>query len=463
MGMQPLTLDRPFDPWEPSSSDTWGSKRIGHLLRRIHFAATDDWIETFQAATPAEAVNTALEYDVEDDPLNELIDKLEGFLVFTEPKSVQGWWVYRMLNSTHPAQEKVALFWHNRFATSLGKVGNVKLMHNQIEMFRRIGLGNFRDLLIAVGRDPAMLIWLDGNTNVKGKPNENYAREVMELFTLGIGSYQEKDVKELARAFTGWTIKGEKGILNPPAFDNGDKEIFGQKGSFDDEAAVDLLLSRPQAPKFLATHLLREFVNPNPEQGHIDHYASRLLEHKWEIKPVLKEMLTSRLFYSDWAYRSRIKSPIELCVGGVAAMGGKVITGFVRDQCAKMGQDLLYPPDVEGWDGGEAWINANTLLMRFNFGLMLAAPRNTEFARPSDIAAWVKHHKIKTAEEAVDQYLRLLLDGQVAVALRDKLIEYLKSDGKTEIKDFKLDAAIINTKIRGLLHLMMSTPEYQLA
>jgi len=463
MGMDSPEIDRPFDAWEPSDADPRSTRRIGHLLRRVHFGATDDWIETFQVATPAEAINTALDYDPEVDPLNDLIEQLEGYLVFTEPKSVQGWWMFRMLNSTHPAQEKIALFWHNRFATSVGKVNNVKFMHNQIEMFRRRGLGSFRDLLIAVGRDPAMLIWLDGNTNVKGKPNENYAREVMELFTLGIGSYEEKDVKELARAFTGWTIKGEQGILNPAGFDNGDKEIFGQKGSFDHEAAVDLLLSRPQAPRFLARHLLQEFVHPKPADAHVEHYAQRLLDLKWEIKPVLKEMLASRLFFSDWAYRSRIKSPVELCVGATAALGGKVVTGFLRDQCAKMGQDLLYPPNVKGWDGGETWINANTVLLRFNFGMALATQRNNEFARPSDIAAWVKRHEIKTADDLVDQYTKLFLDGQVQPALREKLTTYVKSDGKSEMKQFRLDAGVINSKVRGLIHLIMSTPDYQLA
>ncbi|MGH7215076.1 MAG: DUF1800 domain-containing protein [Tepidisphaeraceae bacterium] len=453
-----------FEPFEPSDAQPWGMRRIGHLLRRAGFGATDDWVDALKPATPADALSTLLEYDVADDPLNPYLDKLEGYLTFGEPKSVQGWWVFRMLNTTRPMQEKIALFWHNHFATSAGKVTNIRLMHQQIELFRRMGLGSFRDLLIEVGKDPAMLIWLDGNTNQKGKPNENYAREVMELFTLGIGTYTEKDVKELSRAFTGWQIQGDKGRLNPSLFDDGEKEIFGKRDRIDAEGAVDLLLERPTAPKFIARKLLREFVHPAPTDAMIDHYGRRLVASKWEVKPVLREMLASRLFFSDWAYRSRIKSPIELSVGAVAALGGKVNTGFVRDSSAKMGQDLLFPPNVKGWDGGEAWINANTVLMRFNFGLSLATQRNNEFARPSDIQAWISRHNIKSAEDAVDQYCRLFLDGEVTADVREKFVAYLKSDPKGNVQEkIKLDPGMINSKVRGLLHLIMSTPEYQLA
>jgi hypothetical protein len=453
----------PFAPYEPSDRQPWNVKRIGHLMRRAGFGLTDDWLESLLPAGPEEAVAVLTEYDPEDDPLNELIERLEGYLVFVEPRSVQGWWVWRMLNTTRPLQEKIALFWHDHFATSQVKVNNVRFMHNQIELFRHKGLGSFRQLLNDITADPAMLIWLDGNTNRKGNPNENYAREIMELFVLGIGSYSERDVKELARCFTGWQIQGEKGVLNPGLHDDGEKLVFGQRGRFDASTAIDILLEQPPAPRFLARNLLKEFVHPQPLDAHVEHYAKRIVENNWEIKPVLQEILRSRLFFSDWAYRSKIKSPIELCVGAVAALGGKVNTGYVRDSAAKMGQELLFPPNVKGWDGQENWINANTVLLRFNYGLALATQRNNEFARPSDLAKWIKRHNIETAEDVVEHLSRLLLDGEISEENRQKFVRYMKHDGKEEVRRFAITPGTINSKVRGLIHLLMSTPEYQLS
>jgi hypothetical protein len=458
---------RPFDPWQPSAAEPWNLRRLGHLLRRTQFSATDDWIDVFSKISPAESINTLLGYDPAIDPLNDILDRLAGFVDFKDPKSVEQWWLFRMLNTLHPAQERIALFWHGHFATSLGKVGNARWMHNQIELFRHQGLGSFRDLLRAVTRDPAMLIWLDGNTNHKGKPNENYGREVMELFTLGIGHYTETDVKQLARAFTGFVIQGDKGVLDPRRFDDGEKTIFGQKGKFDADGAIDLLLSQPSAGPFLARKLLREFVHPQPSDEMVQHYGARLVALKWEIKPLLTEMLTSRLFFSDFSYRSRIKSPVELAVGAAASLGGKINTDWLRDQTTKMGQELLYPPNVKGWDGDEAWINANTVLLRFNFGLSLATQRRGEFAKPSDLQGWIERHHVKTADDVITAYGNLLLDGELPPNLRPKLLAYLNEtphkDKHKKPPAFTVTPRTINSKVRGLLHLLMSTPEYQLA
>jgi hypothetical protein len=252
-------------------------------------------------------------------------------------------------------------------------------------------------------------------------------------------------------------------MFDPKAFDDGEKEIFGQRGRFDSESAVDLLLQQPHAAPFVSRKLLRWFVHPSPADEQIAHYARRLVAHEWEIKPVLREMLTSRMFFSDWAYRSKIKSPIELCVGAVLAVGGKVNTGFVRDSSAKMGQNLLYPPNVKGWDGEENWINASTLLLRFNFGLALATQRNNEFARRSDLEGWLSDHRIISSDQIIDHFARLLLDGNVSTETREELIKYMNTGEKNETRAFVFSPSSVNTKVRGLLHLMMSTPQYQLA
>jgi uncharacterized protein (DUF1800 family) len=449
----------PFKPYVPSAQQPFDERWLCHLLRRSAFGATAERLKLLEGKSPEAVIDWLMSYDPQQDPFDALVNELEGFVNFNRADSVASYWFYRMLNSPHPLQERIALFWHNRFATSAGKVGNGRLMHVQIQTLRKLGLESFRDLLIAMGRDPAMLIWLDGQTNRKGKPNENYAREVMELFTLGIGNYTEKDVKELARAMTGWRIEGEGSTFDPKLFDDGEKQILGHRGNFDSEAAADILLAQPAAPKHLAQRLLKEFVHADPTDEQVNHYAQRLLDNKWEIKPVLREMLSSNLFFSRWAYRSRIKSPVDLVVGAAWAVGGKVSTDFLRDQATRLGQTLLSPPNVKGWPGGETWINSNTVLLRFNFALAIATQRNNnEFVRRSDLDTWLAKNEIKSADDVLQYYSRLLLDGQLPIDAQSKFLDYMNRDGRNKPVPFKLTADMVNTKVRGLLHLMMTMP-----
>jgi hypothetical protein len=461
MSQSPTPAPPPPQPFEPF--EAWDVRKVGHLLRRAGFGASHERMNELQKMQADGAVGWLLDFDISKDPFNHLLGEIEGFVTLNNPNTVQQWWAHRMLNTPRPLQEKMALFWHDHFATGFGKVGNPQFMHEQIELFRMKGLGNFRELLIEVGRDPAMLIWLDGNNSRKGTPNENYSREVMELFTLGPRNYSENDVKQLARAFTGWQIREGKGVLETAQFDDGEKEIFGIKGKFDSTSAVDLLLQHPAASKFIARKLLEEFVHPQPPSEFVDHYASRLVQNNWEIKPTLREIFTSRMFYSPWAYRSRIKNPAELCVGGALAVGGKIETRFVRDAMARMGLNLLFPPNVGGWKGGEQWINANTVLARFNYGLALAQHRGNEFARRPDLGAVLAQHGVKSADDVIDHYARVLLDGRISDAARGKFRAYMNMNQKGEAKPFEINGGTINSKIRGVVHLMMATPEYQLA
>jgi uncharacterized protein (DUF1800 family) len=452
-----------FASYVPTAAEPWNVRRAGHLLRRAGFGAGYQRLTDTLAQSPARAIAQLFDYDPAVDPLNDLADQLQGFVTFKEIKPVQEWCFFRMLNNQHPLQEKLMLFWHNRFATSAGKVDQPQLMHQQMELFRQKGNGNFRDLLAAVGHDPAMLVWLDGQYNHKGKPNENYAREVMELFTLGIGSYSETDVKQLARAFTGWQVGGSKSYFNKQNFDDGTKTIFGETGPFDSESSVDLLLRHPKAPTHLAHRMLVEFVHPHPPDNVVAHYAQRLLANKWDIKATLTEIFSSKMFFSDWAYRSRIKSPIELAVGAVTTLGGKVNTQFIREQTAKMGQNMLMPPNVKGWDGNESWINANTVLLRFNFGEAMATQRLGEFAKKSEMETWLLKHNLKTSSDIVDHYSKLFLDGEIDAETRKTLIAYMDHGPKNEPKAFVLEKDVLNDKVRGLIHLLMAVPEYQMA
>ena len=473
--MDPATLSPPkdqFDPFVPSDQAAWDVPRVGHLLRRLTFGPTRPRLDAMLKMSPAEAVDSQLNYDPEKDPYEGMLDQMEGLFNLRETNSVQQWWLYRMVYSPQPAQEKIVLYWHNHFATSGSKVENGMLMQQQLELFRAKGLGSFRDLVKAIAKDPAMLIWLDGKDNRRGHPNENFAREVMELFTLGIGNYTEDDVKQLARAFTGWRLEYNNDIVtavyHPEQHDLEEKTIFGVTDKFDTDSAIDLILKQPAAPKHLSMKMLRAFVHPDPTDEQIEHYGQRFVANDWNIKTVLREMLTSRMFFSEWAYRSKIKSPAELVIGSAIAMGGKPNMQFLRDSMSKMGQNILFPPNVKGWDGEEAWINSNTVLVRFNFGLAIATSRNPGgggqvMARPNDLETPLKSMHVNSADEVIDAYARVLLDGKLRDGERDKLIDYMNRDRNDNPKTWVLNRDNVNGKLRDMLHIMMSTPEYQLA
>jgi len=459
-----------FRVFEPNAEQGFEDRWVSHLFRRAGFGASAEELDRFKGKSVESALGFLMDYDPGDDPMGRQFEEMVGFINPNNPSDIQNWWLHRMLHSPRAMQEKIALFWHGRFATSLGKVEQPMWMNRQIDLFRKHGMGNYRQLLIEVGHDPAMLVWLDGRFNRKGKPNENYGRELMELFTLGIGNYTEKDVKEMARCFTGWQVKESEAVFTRQQFDDGEKTILGETGDFDSESAIDVILKQPAASKFLAKHLLLEFVHPEPVKEQVEHYAQRLVECKWEIKPVLREMLSSRMFFSEWAYRSKIKSPVELVVGACHAIGGKVSDQFLREQTSKMGQAILYPPSVKGWDGQEMWINANTVLLRFNVGFSLSEQRNNEYAVRADIEGDLARHKIRTGQQIVDHFARVMLDGKVDEEARKKLLDYLKRDTKGKNSGQMMgggmmmaDEAANTGRVRGMLHLMMSMSEYQLA
>lgn len=424
--------------------DRW----LCHLLRRAAMGVSAERMRAFAGKNAVQIVDALTSYDASDDaPYAEMLRGLSGALsVIGSADEAQRWWIFRMLDTPRPLQERMALFWHNHFATSTGKVKQSTLVSRQIDIFRRHGLGNFRELLLAVTKDAAMLLWLDGSQNKRGRPNENYAREVMELFTLGIGNYGEKDVQELARAFTGWQVLDESVEFFPAAFDGGEKKILGERGKFNTEGAVDLLLRQKAAPRHIARKLLKEFVHPQPLAEHVEHYAGRLVHYQWEIKPVLKEMLNSRLFFSEYAWRSKIKSPCEVVVGAMLGLGAVRDTTMARDAMNKMGQTLLAPPSVKGWDGEEVWINANTVLQRYNFALDLVLRLDARA-----LQRLLERRDLGTAEKVVDYFAGVLLDGKIETEARGRLVAYLK-EGKS----------IGAEEVRGLVRLMMCMPEYQL-
>ena len=291
-----------------------------------------------------------------------------------EGLDIKAWWMREMLESTTPLHERMTLFWHSHFATSQLKVISSRAMWHQHVLMRNRALGSFRSLLHDVAKDPAMLVFLDGANSRKEAPNENFAREVMELFTLGEASggarYTESDIREAARAFTGWSV--EPGVFNfklrPGFHDNGVKTVLGRSGNLDGDQVLDILLEQPAAATFIARKLWLEFVSTTPDSAVVERVARQLRSSDYDIGAALAELLLSDAFWAEGNRGSLVKSPVDLVVGSVRQFEVSYgdVTPFVL-KIAQLGQNLLIPPNVKGWPGQNAWISATTLLERKRF------------------------------------------------------------------------------------------------
>jgi uncharacterized protein (DUF1800 family) len=283
---------------------------------------------------------------------------------------LQTWWLGEMLRTPSPLTEKMTLFWHNHFVSSQRKVRSPQLMYRQNALFREHALGDFGQLLHAASRDPAMVIYLDSANNRKGKPNENFAREVMELFTLGEGNYGENDIKEAARAFTGWGFDPATGefVFRPNFHDDGEKTVLGRTGILGGEQVLDILLEQPKTAEYLVGKMWREFISPQPDPAEVKRIAALFRDSRYDIRTSVRALLVSDAFYAPPNRGTLIKSPVELVVGTLRQFqfqtGDMLPFAFATQE---LGQVLFAPPNVKGWPGGEMWINSTTLLRRKAF------------------------------------------------------------------------------------------------
>ena len=286
------------------------------------------------------------------------------------------WWANRMVATVAPLQEKMALFWHGHFATNEEKVRDVRKMKRQLALFQAQGLGNFRDLLVGVAQDPAMLAFLDAGVNVKGAPNENFAREIMELFTMGVGNYGEQDIREAARAFTGWNFKDLQFTKIAAKHDDGAKTFLGKNGRFDGEQVIDIILAQRVTAEFVAAKLYRHFVRDELSDALRTQLGDILRRNHYEIRPLLSAIFLSRDFYSAPSMATHIKGPVELAVSTYRKLGLKEVPGVpdFNDATGALGQRLFHPPTVAGWAQGRSWITPGLLLERGNFARDLLFP-----------------------------------------------------------------------------------------
>lgn len=293
-----------------------------------------------------------------------------------ETDRVAYWWANRMLLSPRPLQERMALFWHGHFATNEDKVRDYRKMLKQLRLFQRLGLGDFRTLLIGVAQDPAMLAFLDAGVNVKGSPNENFAREIMELFTMGVGHYGEADVREAARAFTGWNYRGLDFYFNAEAHDGGIKRVLGQEGRFDGVDVIDIILAQDAAAEFIAGKLHRHFVGEALSPDGRRELGAWLKSANYDIAAFLERLFLSRRFYAADVMGTRIKGPVEFVVSTYRKLGLEAVPGApdFNTVTESLGQRLMHPPTVAGWSEGRSWITPSLLFGRGNFVLDLAFP-----------------------------------------------------------------------------------------
>ena len=396
----------------------WDPEAAAHLLRRAGFGGSPEEAEALAAAGLEGAVERLLSADgaglpspPRTDPAeharrrqirqarraNTEMDRREAGALQRETRetfdALRAWWLARM-RAEAGAREKLTLFWHGHFATRQTKVRFNHLMLGQNETLRRLGTGPFRELCAAMVRDPAMLVWLDGRQSQAKSPNENFAREIMELFTLGEGHYTEEDIREAARCFTGWTVRMENGeaFFVERRHDDGRKKLFGKPGDFGAEEAVDIICSQPRCAEFLAAKLWDFYAYPRPEPGLVGSLAAHYRENDLRTGELLRMIFTHPEFYAPRARAAQVKSPVQWMVQAARETGRQLLPpGVALPLAAELGQNLFMPPSVKGWDGGTAWINSATLIRRSNTARLFAVaapPWPVAEADSMDAAAW---------------------------------------------------------------------------
>ena len=459
-----------------------------HLARRAGFGATPEELDRYSEMKYEDLVEDLLNPGEPNSIPDDLI-----FRRHVDLHSLQGhnpaYWAYRLVSSTCPLEEKIALFWHGVFATGENKLNNVGVLTNQVDMFRRHGMGRFDDLLIELSKDPAMIIWLDNHTNHKDSINENYGREILELFSMGVGNYTEDDIKECSRAFTGWTVKNgeymammaQKDSIWPYGriswhheyrkhdHDDGSKSFLGESGPFDGDDVVDIICRQEAAAIFLSRHLYNFFVadevpvpqwneTPPRDPDAIEQLAAAYFEHDHDIRSVLRVMFNSDFFKQ--ARFHRVKSPAEVIIGTLRRTGefqvpdsGNSGIYTVMEEGGFMGQKLLDPPSVEGWHTGEEWITSGSLVDRVNF----AAQHMSDASNPGVQDMVSRVSSADASDSGPEELVNACLDVLGPIEVGDETRALLN-----EVASAGMEDGVSQELILDLFKLIVSSREYQL-
>ena len=459
---------------------------MAHLMRRAGFGATRGELET-RVAIGYEATVEELLNPESQEPVD-LYDLLRYQPWTWKPGTIQGMghasWVYRMINTKAPLQEKIALFWHGVFATGVSKVDHWDEIVDMVDMLREKGMGSYRDLLLEVAKNPAIIYWLDNNENHANAVNENWGRELLELFSMGVGNYTEDDVRQCSRAFTGWTITPKLPRFPMGRFDwffeyreddhdDGEKTFLGHTGRFNGDDVIDIICRQPATAQFISRHLYNFFVADEPQvpawsvtpprdPDAIETLAAAFTENDYDIRSVLRVLFNSDFFKE--ASFARLKSPAEVVVGTLRMVGGSDFPapglGNLARQTGYMGQDLMNPPSVEGWHTGPEWINSGSLMRRTNFFADLVG----DIDRPGirDIIGRLKAQGDLSPEGFVDACLDLMGPLEIDQNARVELVDHASEDGSLGWGS-EHESESSSRRIGEMLQLIVSLREYQFA
>lgn len=444
-----LSAEELWQPFEPGRDGNWDLRAAAHLFRRAGFGADRQQLEAAIQKTPLQVIDDLLAGLEPAEYSSEMQSLATAAISGGNVEPLSAWWVYRILSTPAQLLEKTVVFWHGHFATGADKVTEPQLILTQNQLLRRLAFGDFHQLAQQISKDPAMLLYLDSASNRKAHPNENFARELMELFCLGEGQYTEQDIRELARCFTGWEVRRGEYRFNRFQHDTASRTFLGATGVLSGEDAVQVVLQQRQTAEFLTGKLLRYFVMDEPagQAELIAPLAQQFRDGGLQIRPLLRTMLSSRLFFSRQAVGRKLKSPVELALGLLRCLQGTTNTVELARSLQQLGQGLLFPPSVKGWDGGRTWINSSTLLGRSNLMRRLITSENTRFGR-LPLRDYLSAQGLQTPSDILAELELLLFAVPLPAAARDGLLSLMKPGS---------DAAMAEG-----LHALCTLPEFQL-
>lgn len=444
----------------------WDEKAAVHILSRTLFGYTQQDIDF--------ALGLSLDDFVDNHLLASRPDPTPPFWVYDSSsdnstertRELTYWWYNEMIRQGYSFKEKMVLFWHNHFVSEIDKVALPQRMYWQNKLFRDYAFGNVRKLTKNVTIDPAMLIYLDGDKNRKGAPNENYGRELMELFTMGIGNYTETDIQEAARALTGWRVDGVTSYFQQNRFDDGDKTIFGETGNFGYEDVVDIIFRQNVTAKFFCRELYREFIYITPDENFVSELADLLRQNDYEIKPVLSALLKSTYFHSEEIRGAKIKNPVEFVVQSMRQFNINTPDfNYMRQVTEALEQKLFDPPNVSGWDGDKRWITTNTLPARniFTDSVIKGKKSNgSELTFQIDLVDFARTFPDpESAVALINDIAKIFIQFPLSQKRKDYLLEILL-DG-AEVYDWSTFDPQAEDRLKLFFKALMRLSEYQLS
>jgi uncharacterized protein (DUF1800 family) len=452
--LESISPDVAWERWAPSDAEPWNGARASLLHRRAGFGVNSFELQASIDTSPGQAIDQL--FPAQGDPTDlpgadakakAAIESFEldsstlarSVLATSDVKKLAAWWLHRMLHTPHQLVEKMTLFWHGHFATGAEKVLDPELMLAQNQLLRRHAMGHFSELVHCIAKDPAMLIYLDSVSNRKARANENFARELMELFCLGEGNYSEEDVQQLAKCFTGWEIRRKQFRFNPYQHDSSSKRLFGQENIESGEQAIDCVLANASMPRFIVRKLFHFLVSDesSPSDDFLAPLVTRFVESHFQLTPVVKMILSSRLMLSGWSIGRKVRSPLELVLGWMRTMQCTSNLGILQNRLGDLGQSLFFPPNVQGWVGGRSWINSAALAARSNLIYELLHQENSRFGG-GNLAAYLEKNGLQDPMQAVQWFEQHFLIEPISDLDREQMAEALSQAKPNERYEFAL-------------------------